>query len=58
MELEEGGDYIPVATLSQPEWSYIMMGNDEGLFNVSLIVKDKVTRPCLLTTIFLKRKES
>ena len=36
----------------------IKMGSDESRFNVSLIVRDKVTRQCPQTTIFLKRKES
>ena len=36
----------------------IKMGSDESHFNVSLIVRDKVTRPCPQTTAFLKRKES
>ena len=34
------------------------MGSDDSHFNVSLIVRDKVTRQCPQTTIFLKRKES
>ena len=34
------------------------MGSDESRFNVSLIVRDKVTRPYTQTTTFLKRKES
>ena len=34
------------------------MGSDESHFNVSLIVRDKVTRQCPQTTTFLKRKES
>ena len=36
----------------------IKMGTDESHFNVSLIVRDKVTRQCPQTTTFLKRKES
>ena len=36
----------------------IKMGSDESHFIVSLIVRDKVTRPCPQTTTFLKRKES
>ena len=36
----------------------IKVGNDERHFNVSLIVRDKVTRSCPQTTTFLKRKES
>ena len=35
----------------------IKMGSDESHFNVSLIVKDKVTRPCPQTTIFEKKGE-
>ena len=38
--------------------SCIKMGNDESHFNVSLIVRDKVTRRCPQTTTFLVRKES
>ena len=38
--------------------SCIKMGSDESHFNVSLTVKDKVTRQCPQTTTFLKRKES
>ena len=36
----------------------IKVGNDESHFNVSLIVRDKVTRQCPQTTTFLKIKES
>ena len=32
--------------------SCVKMGNDESHFNVSLIVRDKVTRQCPQTTIF------
>ena len=32
--------------------SCIKMGSDESHFNVSLIVRDKVTRKCPQTTIF------
>ena len=35
----------------------IKMGSDESHFNVSLIVRDKVTRPCPQTTIFEKKGE-
>ena len=34
--------------------SCIKMGSDESHFNVSLIVRDKVTRQCPQTTTFLK----
>ena len=38
---------------------YIMDDSgDESHFNVSLSVRDKVTRQCPQTTIFLNRKES
>ena len=43
----EEGDYRPIATLSPPE-----MGGDESHFNVSLNVRDKVTRQCPQTTAF------
>jgi len=36
----------------------IKIGSDESHFNVSFIVRDKVTRQCPQTTTFLKRKES
>ena len=35
----------------------IKMGSDESHFNVSLIVRDKVTRPCPQTTTFEKKGE-
>jgi len=35
----------------------IKMGSDESHFNVSLIVRDKVTRQCPQTTTFVRRKE-
>ena len=39
--------------------SCIKMGSDKRHFNVSLIVRDKVTaRPCPQTTTFLKKKDS
>ena len=37
---------------------YTKMGSDESHFNVSLIVRYKVTRQCPQTTTRLKRKES
>ena len=57
-EVGEEGDYIPIATLSPPEYSGIKMGSDEIHFNVSLIVRDIITRQCLQTTAFLKRRET
>ena len=50
------GDYIPIATLSPPD-SYIKMGSDESHFNVSLIMRDNVTRQCPQTTTFEERGE-
>ena len=38
--------------------SCIKMGSDDSHFNVSLIVRDKVTRRCPQTTTLLKRKEN
>ena len=49
MEVGGEGDYIPTATLSPPD-SCIEMGSDESHFNVSLVVRDKVTRQCPQTT--------
>ena len=34
------------------------MGSDESHFNVSLILRDKVTRQCPQTTTFLKKKKN
>ena len=36
--------------------SCIKMGGDESHFNVSLIVRDKVTRQCPQTTAFFEEK--
>ena len=38
--------------------SCIKVGSDESHLNVSLIVRDKVTRQCPQTTTFLKRQQS
>ena len=35
----------------------IKIGSDESRFNVSLIVRDKVTRPCPQTTTFEEKGE-
>ena len=37
--------------------SCIKMGSDESHFNISLIVRDKVTRQCPQTTIFEEKGE-
>ena len=58
MEMWEEGDYIPIATLSPPDDSCIKMGSDESHFNVSLTVRDEVTRQCPQTTTFEKESPS
>ena len=35
----------------------IKMGSDESHFNISLILRDKVTRPCPQTTTFEEKGE-
>ena len=45
-----GGDYI--LHCHHQNDSYIKMGSDESHFNVSLIVRDKVTRQCPQATTF------
>ena len=52
MEVGEEGDYIPITTLSHQNDSSLRMGSDESGFNVSLIMRDKVTRQCPQTTTF------
>ena len=37
---------------------FIKMGSDESHFNVSLIVRDKLTRQCPQTTTFEEKGES
>ena len=58
MEVGEEGEYIPIATLSvTTRMTCIKMGNDESHFNISLIVRDKVTRQCPRTTTFEEKGE-
>ena len=57
MEVGEGG----IIYLSQ-HWHHqnnfcVKMGSDESHFTVSLIVRDKVTRQCPLTTTFEEKGE-
>ena len=53
MEVGGEGDYIPIATRCPHRNDfYIKIGSDESHFNVSLIVRDKVTRQCPQTTTF------
>ena len=44
-------------SLSHQNDSCIKMGSDESHFNVSLIVRDKVTRLCPQTTTFEEKEE-
>ena len=55
MEVGGDGDYIHC---HHQNYSCIKMGSDESHFNVSLNVRDKVTRQCPQTTTYLKRKEN
>ena len=55
---EEGGDYTPIAAREHQNDFCVNTGSDESHFNVSLTVRDKVTRQCPQTTTFSKRKES
>ena len=50
----EEGDYISIATLND---SCIKKGSDVSHFNVSLIVRDRVTRQCPQTTTFEDKGE-
>ena len=55
---EEDGDYMPIAIhYHHQNDSCIKMGSDESRFNVSLIVRDKVTRQCPQTTTFEEKRE-
>ena len=59
MKVGEEGDCIPNAIhCHHQNDSCIKMGSDESHFNVSLIVRDKVTTQCPQTTTFLKSKKS
>ena len=55
---QKEGDYRLSLHRHHQNDSYIKMGSDENHFNVSSIVRDKVTRQCLQSTTFLKRRES
>ena len=50
MEVGEKGDYIPIAIhCHHQNDSCIKMGSDESHFNVSLTVRDKLTRHAVST---------
>ena len=58
MEVWEEGEYTPKALhCHHQNDSRIKMGSDESHFNVSLIVRDKVTRQCPQTTTFEEKGE-
>ena len=53
MEMGEEGEYIYTYRYTvTTRMACIKMGSDENHFNVSLIVRDKVTRLCPQTTTF------
>ena len=57
MEVGERRLYTYCYTVTTRMTSALMVGNDESHFNVSLIVRDKVTRQCPQTTIFEEKGE-
>ena len=60
MEVGEEGEYIYTYTYHYTvttRMTCIKMGSDESYFNVSLIVRDKVTRLCPQTTTFEEKGE-
>ena len=50
------GEYIPIATVTT-RMTCIKMDSDESHFNVSLIVRNKVTRQCPQATTFQEKGE-
>ena len=55
--MEVGGEIIYLSLHCHHQNDFcIKMGSDENQFNVSLTVRDKVTRQCPQTTTFLKGK--
>ena len=58
MEVGEEDDYIYLSLhCHHQNDSCIKMGSDKSHFNVSLIVRDKVTRQCPQTTTFEEKGE-
>ena len=58
MEVGEEGEYIYLSLhCHHQNDSCIKMGSDESHFNVTLTVRDKVTRQCPQTTIFEEKGE-
>ena len=56
-EGEEGGRVYTYRYTVTTRMTCIRMVSDESHFNVSLIVRDKVTRPCPQTTTFEEKEE-
>ena len=57
MEVGGEGNYILIAIHCHHQNDFcIKVGSNESHFNVSLIVRDKVTRQCPQTTVCEKRK--
>ena len=57
MEVGEEGEYIYLSLHCHHQNDFcIKMGSDESHFNVSFIVRDKVTRQCPQTTTFEEKK--
>ena len=58
MEVGGEGDYIYLSLHCHHQNDFcIKMGSDESHFNVSLIVRDSITRPCPQTTTFEEKGE-
>ena len=57
MEGGEEGDYYTYRYTVTTRMTCITMGSDDSHFNVSLIVRDKVTGPCPQTTTFEEKGE-
>ena len=58
MEVGKEGDYIYLSLhCHYQNDSCIKVGSDESHFNVSLIVRTKVTRQCPQTTTFEEKEE-
>ena len=58
MEMGEEGDYNYLSLhCHHQNDSCIKMGSDESHFNVSVIVRDKVTGQCPQTTVFEEKGE-
>ena len=58
MEVGEDGEYIYLSLHCHHQNDFcIKMGSDESHFNVLLIARDKVTRPCPQTTTSEEKRE-